>query len=103
MITTTINYIRTDLTIPWHLDSPYRQAIYPLEFRDHVEFKYSNKKIDHTYKLSDDGLTLMFRSYWQSLSDYQEYINDPICIDMIARRNAHNTRFGIISESSIIE
>jgi hypothetical protein len=103
MITTTRTYIRTDLSIPWHLDFPFSREIHSQEFKDHVDSKYIDKKINHTYIRSDDGLTLTFYSFWKSLEYYQEYMNDPICLDMFAKRDAHNKRFGIVSEPSIIE
>jgi hypothetical protein len=37
------------------------------------------------------------------MEDYQAYMNDPMCLAMFARRDAHNAQFGITAEPSIIQ
>ena len=102
MIIATRTFIRTDETVPWHLDHPFAFTIYTQEFKDHTDREYRAKKIDHTYALSDDKLTLTFIAYWQTMEGYQEYMNDPICLAMFERRDAHNKYYGTISEPSVI-
>lgn len=101
MITTTRILTRTDNRLdgeqPWHLDEPFRSAILTQEYLDHVGSTYAGKQTNQAWTRSEDSLTLTFTSSWNSVEDYQTYMNDPICIAMFARRDAHNAQFGIIS------
>lgn len=103
MIIATRLYIRTDISVPWHIDQPFENSIHPNEFKNHVANAYGNKKTHQSYTLSDDGLTLTFQSVWVSLEAYQEYMNDPICMAVFNRRTAHNTQFRIINNPATIE
>lgn len=108
MIKTTRTLTRTDNRLgvglqPWHVDEPYRSNILTQEFLDHVASVYAGKQLSQSWTRSEDGFTLTFSSVWQSLEDYQAYMNDPICTAMFARRDAHNTTFGIISEPTVIQ
>jgi hypothetical protein len=104
MIKITRKFSRNDLDVPWHLDQPFKDDILTQEFIDHVESKYKDKIINQTYVRTEDdmALSITYTATWSSLADYQEYMNDPICIAMFARRDAHNAEFGIVSEPSTI-
>ena len=103
MIKTTRTLIRNDIDTPWHIDEPFRSIVLTQEFLDHVEFNYSGKQTNQTWSRSDDSLSITFTAYWESLEDFQTYINDPVCVAMFARRDAHNAQFGITSEPSAIQ
>ena len=103
MITTTRILTRTDIAVPWHLDEPFRSAILTQEYLDHVAATYANKQTNQGWTRSEDSLTLAYTSSWNSLEDYQAYMNDPICTAMFERRDAHNTQFGIVSNPTTIQ
>jgi len=103
MIKTTRILTRTDDTLPWHLDEPYRSTILTQEFLDYVDSTYAGKQTNQAWTRSDDKLSITFTSAWQSLEDYQAYMDDPICIAMFARRDAHNDQFGIVAHPTTIE
>jgi hypothetical protein len=103
MIKLTRILTRTDESVPWHLDEPFRSAVLTQEFLDHVDSMYAGKQTNQAWVRSDDQLKITFTSAWQSLADYQEYMNDPICVAMFARRDSHNAQYGIVSEPAVIQ
>lgn len=103
MITVKRTYTRADRSVPWHIDQPYETSIYTQEFKDHVQATYANKMIHAMNSVGGDGLVLNFVSFWETLEDYQVYLNDPICQGAFARRDEHNTFYNIISSPSEIE
>lgn len=103
MIIVTRTFTRLDRTVPWHLDQPHGASVYPQEFQDYVDTTYRDKKLHHTYTLSEDGLTITLQSFWQTMEDYRAYNNDPICIASFARRDAHNAEHNITNELVTVE
>lgn len=103
MIIVTRSFTRTDLSAPWHLEQPFKDSIYPQEFLDYANTTYQSKKLHHLYTVSEDKLTLTLQSFWESQEAYQEYLNDPMCIETIEKRDAHNATYNITNEVVTIE
>jgi hypothetical protein len=103
MIKITRTLTRIDETAPWHLEEPFRSNILTQEFLSYVDTTYAGKQTNQAWTRSDDKLQITFTSAWQSLEDYETYLNDPICLAMFARRDAHNAQYGIVAEPRIIQ
>lgn len=102
MIRVTRTFVRPNLEAPWHIDAPYTGEIYNAEFTQHVTDTYKNNMHYLSNEVSADGLTLNFESLWESLEDYQTYMQDPICVAAWARRDQHNETHNIISNPSVV-
>lgn len=102
MISVTRTYTRPSIELPWHIDQPYEAQIYTQEFKDHVQATYTATLIHQTNVLDDTKLVLNFQSLWESVADYQTYLADPVCVAAWARRDEHNTFYGITSSQSVI-
>lgn len=102
MIKVTRTFVRPSLSAPWHIDVPYTGQIYNAEFTQHVANNYKTKMHYLSNEVSADGLTLSFESLWETVEDYQTYLQDPICVEAWARRDQHNESNSIISNPSVI-
>jgi heme-degrading monooxygenase HmoA len=102
MIRVNRTYTRKSVAVPWHTEQPYVNYIYDEEFKENVRTKYGNTLHYLSNIESDDGLTLNFESLWESMEDFQQYLNDPICCKAWERRDEHNNLYLINSEPSVI-
>lgn len=76
------------------------------DFRNYFYESYvlTGKFISASPVLSEDGLELTTTAIWNSESDFNESLNDPVCIEGMLNKSAeHKVATGIVTEEVLRE
>jgi hypothetical protein len=79
-----------------NIQDPYIQYVL-------ANYKNTNKIIDLTSDISEDGLTLTAVWTWASQADYDAWLLDPVILEQQTARDQWNTATGITMTQTAVE
>jgi hypothetical protein len=79
-----------------NIQDPYIQYVL-------TNYKNTNKIVDLSSDISEDGLTLTAVWTWASQADYDAWTQDPVAVQQRLERDAWNETNGIVMQQTAVE